>query len=209
MWQVLVREEDRFFPKFASRGGRRQPGLRESPDRFRGQPPARLEADQRQAGFGVDLFLQLRGAFREDEFAGGADMGLEQVSAVRGAVLAGDDHVRVDLGLVVFKGDVADEGEEFELFLEITGNFILLGFPVEPGEFGVRESADGFEAAAGQTLLLRELLEGGRDFFAGVEDQDKGFGLLLNLLKAHSFLRHGRSPNRLAERNLELNTAAT
>lgn len=73
------------------------------------------------------------GVFCEDDFAGGADVGFEQVAAVGGAVLFAYDYVGVDLGLVVFEGYVADEGEEFYLLVEVYGGLVFFGFPVEPG----------------------------------------------------------------------------
>jgi hypothetical protein len=52
--------------------------------------------DQRQARFGVDDSLKRRGALREKYFAGRANARFHEAAAVRAAVAAPDDDVRVN-----------------------------------------------------------------------------------------------------------------
>ena len=148
-----------------------------------------LESDERKSAFRIDLLLQVHGAFRENQFAGGADVSFDQVAALRGAVLTADDHVRVDLRFVIFDRNVADEREKLDLFVQVAGDFVLFGFPIEPAKFCSRKRADGLETAPREILLLGEAFQARGEFFAGVKDQHKSFGFLIDLLEAHVFPR--------------------
>lgn len=144
-----------------------------------------LEADEGEAGSGVGLLLQVLGALRKDDFAGGADDGLLEMSAVGGAVAAADDDVGVDLGLSVVEGDVSEEGEQLDLLVEVHGGLVLLRFPVEPGEADGREGSDGVEAAAGEAMGLGKLLQLRGELLAGVEDESESAGLAAEDFVAH------------------------
>jgi hypothetical protein len=81
------------------------------------------------------------GRFGDDHLERRADVRLEQMPPVRGAVRFADDHVRVQLRLAVVQRDVADQGEHLDLLLDRDARIVLL-LPVEVAEHAVPKGAE-------------------------------------------------------------------
>jgi hypothetical protein len=71
---------------------------------------------------------------------------------------AANNNMRVNLRLVVFQRDVANQGKQFYLLLECHCRFVFLRLPVKPTELDGRKRSDFLKAAS------RELLLGGKPF---------------------------------------------
>jgi hypothetical protein len=80
------------------------------------------------------VFLKVARALRQNDFTGRTNMCLEQMATVGGTVLPANYGMRVHNRLSVLQGDVANERQEFHLFVERDRWFILLALPAEPPE---------------------------------------------------------------------------
>jgi hypothetical protein len=64
---------------------------------------------------GSNSFLRCTGLSVNTTSQSRANLGLQQVSTVRRAIALSDYGVRMDLGLTIFQGDVADQRKQFDL----------------------------------------------------------------------------------------------
>src|SRR5271154_2247255 len=106
----------------------------------------------------------------QNQFASRTDASLKQMTTVGVTVGASHHHMRVNLGLSISESDIANEREQFHLFVENAGWIVPFGFPVEPTQLRVRKRADGFEATSPQSLALRELSQRACDLVASLKD---------------------------------------
>ena len=75
-------------------------------------------------------------------------MGADQVTTVGGAVGLPENDVSVDLGLAPVERDVADEGEHFDLLVDVDLR-VSLSRPIEVTEHRVAQGTDGGEVGSG------------------------------------------------------------
>src|SRR5438477_994618 len=121
----------------------------------------------------------------QNQFACRSHVSLKEVPTMGGSVRASYYQVRMHLRLSVLERGVANERKQFHLFVENAGWIVLFRLPIEPTQFRVRESADGFKATTAQTLVLRELLQEACDLVAGLKDQGKNLRFILDLFPPH------------------------
>lgn len=103
----------------------------------------------------------------------------KEMSAARRPVGHADDDMRVDMWCAVFQRDIADQGQNFNLLVDLNLS-IVLSLSVEIAEGRVAESADGGEMAAADTLLFREIGQSRRKFIPFIKYQGECFLLALS-----------------------------
>lgn len=111
-------------------------------------------------------------------------MGPKNMTAVRCAVGLADHDVSVDLRILIFKGDIADEGENFHLLCY--GNlFVFLCVPVEIAERDVAKCTDGCKVTGAKLVLLGKRSQFPNELIAFIEYDRKRF--LPRLIDQFSF----------------------
>ena len=75
-------------------------------------------------------------------------MGFKKMAAMCCAVLLTDHGMRMDCGLIVLEGNITDERQQLELFVQRDGGVIFLVAPVKPAQLNGRKSANRLKLAA-------------------------------------------------------------
>src|SRR5581483_10794907 len=100
----------------------------------RDDEPRWLRLDQSESRFGIDVFLERRGALGQHHLARGADVRLKEVPAMGRAVLLADDRMRMNDGLSVLQRHVPNERQELQLLIQRDRWFIRLRVPTKPAQ---------------------------------------------------------------------------
>ena len=118
---------------------------------------------------GVGAFGEGDGVGGEEDFDGGVGVEFPDVAADCGAVAAAEDDVHVDDGLAVECGNVADEGEDFDLLIG-DGGVVEPGFEIDPAGGGGTDGSDAGEVGVSDLVFDGEIGEAAEDFVAFEED---------------------------------------
>src|ERR1700678_3378572 len=99
------------------------------------------------------------------DFHGGIGVELPDVATYGCAVSTAQDRVHVDNRLAIERGDVADQRQDFYLFVG-DGGVVHLFLKIKPGGGGGAYGSDAGEVGVGDVIFSREIGEAAQDFVA-------------------------------------------
>src|SRR5581483_5747457 len=133
----------------------------------------RVEVDEREPADGIEALVEMCGRFDQHHLERRPDVTLEQVPTPSGAVPISDDDVRVDGRLAVVEGNVSDERDHFDLFVD-RNRLVVLLLPVEVAEHEIAERADARELRGAEVVSSRKAAQPVHCLVAEVEDEHEG-----------------------------------
>src|SRR4030095_1875505 len=121
---------------------------------------------------------------RQNNFQRRPHMGPKNMTAVRRAVGLADHDVSMDLRILIFKGDIADEGENFYLFF-YRNLLVFFCVPIEIAEHDVAKCTDGCKVTGAKLVLLGKRSQLPNELISFIEYDRKRF--LPRLINQFSF----------------------
>lgn len=136
-------------------------------------------------------FLQVGGRFVDDDFKGGPDVSLLQVTGKRGPVSFPKDDVDVEHRLSRRRErHVADHGGNLDLLVHGIADVVLL-LPIEIAEHNVSERTDACQLSRRYLVGANELLQACQRLVAGLQDDRKNS---LPVLVVQELMAHACGP---------------
>jgi hypothetical protein len=100
--------------------------------------------------------LKVGGTFREHNLTCAANVGFEQMPAMRSTVFPADRSMCVDDRLATQQRDIPDERQKLDLLIKRYRGFVFLALPAQPAQPHRAQSADSLEARGLQLLFFWE-----------------------------------------------------
>src|SRR5207249_2424239 len=117
--------------------------------------------------------MQVLGRLGEDHFESGTNVRFEKMATPGTPVCFAEHDMRMHLGLALGQRDVADERENFDLFLDWNPLVLTLG-DTEITEGYIAEGANSRELACAEVMFARESFQTLGDLIAGFENHRPG-----------------------------------
>lgn len=131
-----------------------------------------ISVDKRQAGLRIKAPPKVPRRFRKDDLHRWAHDTLDEMTAMSRGVAPAEHDVSVHVGLVLLEGDVSEQRQHLDLFLELDVPVLARG-PVEEGHDHARQRADGRELCRSHPVFSGEGGDRRHDLVAGGEDDRK------------------------------------